>query len=117
MPERLPATRIPPDRVVHGHNPLLCPWCGQDMGAATLTLEALQLAHQEPRGLAFAHRDVDGVADDAALAADCPQCARPVLVALQWFHSAGRVVRLLGARTPADAAWLADRSAAEPADT
>jgi hypothetical protein len=98
--------RLPRDVIVDGYKTLACPWCGQDVGAAQVSLEALQLAHQEDKGLAFASRDGFDVPLDGALCADCPHCARPVLVAFQWFYSLGRVVRLLAARTKADAALL-----------
>jgi hypothetical protein len=74
-----------------------------DVGGATVTLDALALAHGEPRGLRFAERSVDGLAGEGALSVDCPACARPFVVALQHVHAVP-IARLMAVRTAADLA-------------
>lgn len=93
--------RLPRDAVCVDGLTVRCPWCRQDAGRATVTLEALSDSHRD-QALAYPTRGAGETPDEGMLTADCPECGKPFMIALQ-----GRgVVRLLAVRTDADAALL-----------
>jgi hypothetical protein len=85
-----------------------CPWCREDAGDATVRLEDLADAFLH-RQLEHPDRDRDGLPDVDALVADCPNCAKPFIVALQFPEKGGRRVRFVAVRTDADIRHLAER--------
>lgn len=100
--------RLPRDTLATTLDQLSCPWCGQEMGEAPLTLEAVHQAHVwGERGLRWAGRETDGQAVEEALKVACPTCGKGAIVAFQLIHREP-ATRLMAVRTAADVAWAAN---------
>jgi len=84
----------------------VCPWCrSPDVGDATFTLNALAYAHDADVLNRQNVVDRDGVAEEAALKADCPSFGKPFAVQLRTYISDGNELqfgRLWPIRTDAD---------------
>jgi hypothetical protein len=98
---------LPRDSIVQGVAGPRCPWCSFDCGGAVVSLQAIWDAHEEGE-LRFAHREATGDAGEGTLTADCPECARPFMVALQFLGpEPAPAMRLLAVRTHADVLYCA----------
>lgn len=93
---------LPRDTRTDGYEGPKCPWCKQNCGEATVTLEALDDAHKDD-SLSYARRE-----DGLALRSECPGCGKPFLVALQFSHWDRRFMRLLAVRTDTDLRLLGE---------
>ncbi len=94
--------QLPRDRVTDAEAwNMKCPWCGADVEEATVSLQDLHHAYTSGE-LRHVRRTDDGEADERALVAGCPECARPFAIALQQPHLGAPAMRLLAVRTKAD---------------
>lgn len=96
--------RLPRITSSRGDVVLVCPWCREDMGEATVRLADL-VEGWEDVNPGRPGRSEAGLAG-SPLVTDCPTCAHPSMVALDDVHvpSTGvrRFVRLVPVRTKAD---------------
>ena len=99
--------RLPRDVVTDWNDGAVrCPWCSWPVEQVTVSLESLLYTFHHD-ALEHAPREADGTAGPDALTADCPECRRPFLIALQHRGPTGRSMRLLACRTEKDARLLA----------